>query len=77
MATVVWGTEIYILGKVKEFCEKHKISEKNWFKRGIITKEPYGLEGDVFHLSYKHFFKKCHERITVPYDCEKYSLWWM
>lgn len=77
METVIWGMKIYILGKVKEFCEKNKISEKNWFKRGIIIKEPSGLEGDVFHLLYKHFFKKYHERITVPYDFEKYSLWGM
>lgn len=77
MTTVDSAIKSYVLKKIEEFCERHKISKKAWFKRGIITKEPHWREGYVFHLSYKHFFKKCHERITVPYDCEKYSLWGM
>lgn len=71
MTTVDSAIKSYVQKKIEEFCERHKISKKAWFRRGIITKEPHGREGYVFHLSYKHFFKKCHEKIIIPFNWQK------
>ena len=58
----------YVEGQIKNFLKENHISEKRWFKYGVIGECQESLEYKSYILYYKTPFRKLKRKVTVEYN---------
>jgi len=58
----------YVENQVKDFLKENHISQKRWFKYGVIERWPDDLSGMTFILHYNTLFRKIRRKVTVEYN---------
>lgn len=58
----------YVENQVKDFQKENHISQKRWFKYGVITECPDEIACKSYILYYKTPFRKLKRKITIKYN---------
>ena len=58
----------YVEGQIKDFLKENHISQKRWFKHGVIAEYPDEIACKSYILYYKTPFRKLKRKITIEYN---------
>ena len=58
----------YVDSQVKDFIKENHISQKRWFKHGLIAECPDELTCKSYILYYETPFRKLQRKITIEYN---------
>lgn len=58
----------YVENQVKDFLKENHISQKRWFKHGVIAECPDEIACKSYILYYKTPFRKLKRKITIEYN---------
>lgn len=58
----------YVENQVKDFMKENHISQKRWFKYGVIERWPDDISGMIFILHYNTLFREIRRKVTVEFN---------